>query len=306
MLVKSRSKNLVNVDLQEFQSLDSILTQISQQNKGINKNRLRLTYVNQSKHIPVVSNDFFVKKEFDSDITFYVKDLGPQISWRLVFMIEYFGPILIHSLMYYLSTDLDIMKSINLNVELNNPDLNKLVYVLIMIHYVKREFETVFIHSFSQSTMPLFILFKNSFHYWILNGLISLGYFGWGFPLDNNQIFQFYSKFKLNNLSMLLTLFGLSELWNFYSHFQLRRWGDLQKKKAVVGRVPINDGIFKIFVAPNYTFEVWSWIWFTLIFNLNLFSVLFLVVSTTQMYLWAVKKNKKYGTRRSFLIPFLF
>jgi len=32
-------------------------------------------------------------------ITF--KDLGPQIGWRTVFMIEYFGPILIHSICFF-------------------------------------------------------------------------------------------------------------------------------------------------------------------------------------------------------------
>jgi len=29
------------------------------------------------------------------------KDLGLQISWRTVFLIEYFGPILVHSIFYF-------------------------------------------------------------------------------------------------------------------------------------------------------------------------------------------------------------
>lgn len=29
-----------------------------------------------------------------------VKDLGPQISWRAVFTIEYLGPLLIHQIMF--------------------------------------------------------------------------------------------------------------------------------------------------------------------------------------------------------------
>lgn len=36
-------------------------------------------------------------KEGDSIV---VKDLGPQISWRAVFCIEYLGPLLIHQLFF--------------------------------------------------------------------------------------------------------------------------------------------------------------------------------------------------------------
>ena len=32
-----------------------------------------------------------------------VKDLGPQISWRTVFLVEYAGPLLIHPIIYYLA-----------------------------------------------------------------------------------------------------------------------------------------------------------------------------------------------------------
>jgi hypothetical protein len=37
----------------------------------------------------------FSKEEAAKEITLVFKDLGPQISWKLVFLIEYFGPILI-------------------------------------------------------------------------------------------------------------------------------------------------------------------------------------------------------------------
>lgn len=303
--VKSRSKSLKDTVVKpQAQSVASVLEAVSQNNRQINPNRLRLTYQKENKQVPITSDHFF--EELSQDTAVYVKDLGPQISWRLVFVVEYFGPILIHSLMYRLSLSDDLINRYHSSQSVYNPFLNKLAYTLVMVHYLKREFETLFVHQFSQSTMPLFNLFKNSFHYWILNGVISLGYFGYGFAVSNANLFKLYSFLRLDNLRLLLALFGISELWNFYVHVQLRRWGDAQKAKGITKRVPLEDGVFKIFVAPNYTFEVWSWIWFTAIFKLNTFSLLFVAVSTTQMYLWAMKKNKKYGTKRAFLIPFLF
>lgn len=173
----------------------------------------------------------------------------------------------------------------------------KQVYLMHLVHYIKREFESVFVHSFSNSTMPLFNVFKNSFHYWILNGLIGLGYLGYGFV--------FPSKLNINS-NVLWALFIVFESSNLLCHLKLRKVGDDLLKKGIKERKPINEGVFKYLVSPNYTFEVLSWVVVTLTFNFNLFAVLFLLVSATQMYLWAMKKNKKYGTKKAFLVPYLF
>lgn len=309
LTVKSRSKTLrdTTIDLSQKLTLDSVLDIISAKNQNINKNRLRLTYLKESKQVPISSGTLFEDELNVEDAKVFVKDLGPQVAWRLVFFIEYIGPILIHTLFYNLSQNSDIVNKYHSSSVRYNPFLNRLAYTLVMAHYCKREFETLFIHQFSQSTMPLFNIFKNSFHYWILNGAIAFGYFGYGFILNDSSLFKAYHSVKLNNLRTLIALFALSEVWNFYVHVKLRLWGDAQKKRGNTSkRVPINEGLFTVLVAPNYTFEAWAWIWFTLIFKLNIFAVIFSTVSIVQMYLWAQKKNKKYGTRRAFLIPYVF
>ncbi|CCF58829.1 hypothetical protein KAFR_0F02320 [Kazachstania africana CBS 2517] len=309
--IKSRSKSLkdVSIDLNSKPTLDSVLQEISKQNKNISKYRIRLTYLKESKQVPITSEKFFQEENTPSNeqIELFIKDLGPQISWRLVFAIEYLGPILVHTFFYKLSQNPDVIAKWHHDPDNYMPGLNQLAYYMILAHYLKREFETLFIHKFSLATMPLFNLFKNSFHYWVLNGMIVLGYFGYGFLFNDDILFKVYNTTYLNNIGLLIGLFVISEFWNFIVHLKLRRWGDKQKELGNANkRVPINEGLFTMFVAPNYTFEVWSWIWFTLVFKINLFALIFLVVSATQMYLWAQKKNRKYGTRRAFFIPYLF
>ncbi|CAR23737.1 trans-2-enoyl-CoA reductase (NADPH) TSC13 [Lachancea thermotolerans CBS 6340] len=302
VLVKSRSKSLRDVKLpKDANTVAAVLKTVSSQNNGINTNRIRLTVLKEDKHVAVTSDHFFEEGVQDQ---LFAKDIGPQVSWRFVFFVEYLGPILIHSFVYWLSTKPELAKY-HCKSRGYNPFVNRIAYTLVMIHYLKRELESLFLHKFSQSTMPFFNLFKNSFHYWILNGIISLGYFGYGFLLKDIDVFRIYSALKIDNFMLLLAGFLVCELWNFYVHYKLRAWGDSQKAKGITQRVPLQDGIFKVFVAPNYTFEVLAWTLFTLIFKLNIFAVFFLLVSATQMYLWAAKKNRRYGTKRAFLIPYI-
>ncbi|SMN20267.1 similar to Saccharomyces cerevisiae YDL015C TSC13 Enoyl reductase that catalyzes the last step in each cycle of very long chain fatty acid elongation [Maudiozyma saulgeensis] len=307
--VKSRSKSLkdTEVTIDNNSTLETVLGAISKNNKGISKYRLRVSYLKESKQVPITEESFF-KDGNNNDIELFVKDLGPQISWRLVFVIEYFGPLLVHAIVYYLSLNPKFMSKYGTSKVSNvDPALNKIAFFMVMGHYLKREIETLFVHKFTLATMPLFNVFKNSFHYWILNGIISLGYLGYGFVVPNCCYEKALNYVGLNNLNTLVSLFILSEAWNAYIHIRLRIFGDQQRKIGNnTKRVPISSGIFKIFVAPNYTFEVWSWIWFALAFKLNLFAVFFVTVSATQMYLWAMKKNRRYGTKRSFIIPFIF
>ncbi len=48
-----------------------------------------------------------------------------------------------------------------------------------MAHFFKRHIETLFVHRFSHGTMPIFNVFKNSFHYHVFSGL-NLAYWLYG------------------------------------------------------------------------------------------------------------------------------
>lgn len=45
---------------------------------------------------------------------------------------------------------------------------------MVLGHYIKREFETLCIHRFSNDTMPFCNVFKNSFHYWFIMGFCTM------------------------------------------------------------------------------------------------------------------------------------
>jgi very-long-chain enoyl-CoA reductase len=73
---------------------------------------------------------------------------------------------------------------------------------------MKREVETLVVHRFSHDTMPLFNLFKNSFHYWITGG-VFMAYFLYH-P-------QFVSLLPPSSILLLTMLFLVSEARAFLS-----------------------------------------------------------------------------------------
>ena len=100
----------------------------------------------------------------------YVKDIGPQISYKLVYIIEYLGP-LFFTLIFFLRL-YKVKSSKNENIQ----TVQLFYFFMSTFHYLKRIFETLFIHIFSRDTMPLKNLYKNCAYYWGLYGILC-GYF---------------------------------------------------------------------------------------------------------------------------------
>lgn len=246
---------------------------------GIKPVRQRLSYLQNGRTVLLenVSPPADVKM-------LVVKDLGPQISWRLVFILEYLGPLLIHLLafLYYRPTSF----------------IQCTGFALILFHFAKREFETLFVHRFSHSTMPLSNLFKNSAHYWLLSGSL-IAYNLYSKPLERNDTTVLLHSFA----------FLLLEALNYRTHCVLR---DLRPVGSNRRAIPV-DWTFRLVSCPNYLFEFLAWVTFSSMTRLRS-AWFFTFVASVQMYLWAVKKHRRYlqefgkdyaRLRRTPMIPFL-
>jgi len=226
------------------------------------------------------------------NVTF--KDLGPQIAWRTVFQVEYFGPILFHSICFFLPR-------LVYGQKVTHNYTQTAAFSCVLLHYVKREYESVFVHRFSNGTMPAFNIVKNSFHYWILGGL-NIAYF-----LYHPQYTGFYSNTVVN---ACVVVFLLAELGNLDAHITLR---DLRPEGTTARAIP-RGGLFGKVCCANYTYELLAWLAFC-IFTRTLTGYLFLIVSTVQIAFWSLKKHQNYkrefgkeytSLRRNILFPFIW
>lgn len=229
--------------------------------------------------------------------TIYVKDLGPQISWRTVFIIEYAGPVFIHPIVYALRP------YIYSNAPLEGSHLQALTLLLIVGHFVKRELETMLVHRFSASTMPFRNVFKNSFHYWILAGLnIAV----WTYSPNSS------TAKEPNNLLMFagLILYAFGELGNLQAHLTLM---NLRSPGGSERAIP-EGWLFDLVTCPNYMTETISWLGVLVVSNFNLSVLMFMIISVAQMMLWAKKKESryrkefgdKYKRKQYTMLPFIF
>jgi very-long-chain enoyl-CoA reductase len=234
----------------------------------------------------------------DNDILLF-KDLGMQVSWRTVFLVEYFGPILIHSLFYFLPNVFYAHVDATAEQRSAKSFTQQLAFILVVLHYVKRELETIFVHRFSHATMPVFNIFKNSFHYWILSGLLI------AYPMYHPH---YTNTWDVNVQYALAGLFVVCELGNLHAHIILRNLRPPGTKKR---GIPYGQ-LFSFVSCANYTWEVYAWAVFAVL-SQCLTAYFFLLVSFGQIAIWALKKHRNYkkefGTKypkgRTALIPFI-
>ena len=218
---------------------------------------------------------------------------GPQISWQTVFIVEYIGPILIHPLIYFLRP------YIYRDASSPPSELQTISLLMITTHFLKRELETIFVHRFSNASMPVFNIFKNSGHYWFLAGLL-IAYVTYA----PNSTAAVPSNPVLTYTAVALYIVG--ELGNLNAHLCLRR---LRSTGGTERGIPQGLG-FDLVTCPNYMFETLAWLAIAIV-NRSWSTLVFVVVAVVQMALWAGKKERrlrkefpdKYKKKRYTMLP---
>jgi very-long-chain enoyl-CoA reductase len=203
---------------------------------------------------------------------------GYQIDWRTVFFIEYLGPILIHA--GFVASRQYIYKGAGPASSMSRTQW--LTFGMITLHYLKREFETLFVHKFSANTMPWRNLFKNSGHYWLISGLLC------AWPIYGTGSLAATTDLPaVDALGVAIFLFG--EAFNALVHLYL---ASLRSTGGTERKIPSGYG-FELVTSPNYMYEVIAWLGIILV-SRSWAVALFIVIGAVQMFWWAQGKERAY------------
>lgn len=227
----------------------------------------------------------------------YLKDLGPQIGWSTVFLAEYAGPLVIYLYVYgrpwiFYGDTSGSPTSTTANI----------AAACWTFHYAKRLFETVFVHRFSHGTMPIMNLFKNCSYYWLFTLYVA-------YHVNHPQ----FTSPGTVQVYASLAAFLISEVGNLSIHMLLR---DLRPPGSKVRKIPYPNGnpltgLYNLVSCPNYTYEFYSWLSFTVMTSC-LPAGLFALAGLYQMSVWALGKHRNYKKEfpdypkgRKAILPFI-
>ncbi|KAJ1927565.1 3-oxo-5a-steroid 4- dehydrogenase [Tieghemiomyces parasiticus] len=289
----SRGPFPLSLELSDDASVQELKAAIAKQAPKLTPERQRLTLDGQA-----LLNDrrSLTDAGLRAGSVVQVKDLGPQVGWRTTFICEYAGPLLANPLFYLFSRTV-------YGVDFTHSSLQTLALIMFEAHFVKRLYETVFVHKFSNGTMPLLNLVKNTAYYTLLAG-VSVGFWVYGPWYGAHDARSVRSPFETY---LAVGLFVFAEVSNYVTHANL---SNLRPPGTRVRKIPHGYG-FDLVSCPNYTFEILAWVAFTY-YTRSLAALAFTLAGAGQMYVWAVKKHRNY--RREFpdypknrkaLIPFL-
>ncbi|XP_045903413.1 trans-2,3-enoyl-CoA reductase b isoform X2 [Micropterus dolomieu] len=233
--------------------------------------------------------------------TFYFRDLGAQISWVTVFLTEYTGPLVIYLMFYF---RVPFIYAPKYDFTTSKHWVVHLACMCHSFHYMKRLLETLFVHRFSHGTMPLRNIFKNCTYYW--------GFAAWMAYYINHPLYTppIYGE---QQIRLALIIFLFCQIGNFSIHIALRNLrppGSKTRKIPYPTKNPFT-WIFLLVSCPNYTYELGSWLGFT-VMTQCLPVAFFTLVGFIQMTVWAkgkhrsyLKEFRDYPPLRSPILPFV-
>ncbi|KAK4538294.1 hypothetical protein CDCA_CDCA17G4319 [Cyanidium caldarium] len=284
--VRTRSgRELVRVPLSgpsAVGSVDELRQALYRAHRHLCPQRQRLTIARDASHPVVLEpghrlDEYGVPSDATADKEYVVccKDLGPQVSWRTVFVMEYLGPLLVFPLIF-----LGQLGGGHVAVALHRAHPYQTAALSAWsAHFLKRLLETLFVHRFSNATMPLRNLFKNCCYYWGFAALVA-----------HFVCHPLYTPVASDvQFRVGMALFAVCEVGNGVTHWMLRQ---LRPAGTRVRRIP-HGFLFEWVSCPNYALEIGAWLGFVLATQ-TLAALLFMLAGAAQMAIWADAKHRKY------------
>ncbi|EJT71960.1 enoyl reductase TSC13 [Gaeumannomyces tritici R3-111a-1] len=242
-----------------------------------------------------------------------VKDLGTQIAWRTVFVIEYLGPILFHVLFAAARQYIYPLTGTYPGAKVGDiPAMTTTqwaCFALFLLHFLKREVETLFVHRFAANTMPAWNLFRNSALYWLGGGLLCslviyapAGYQLLGFVPIFNIVRE--GLMPLDHLGIAIFTYG--EVLNGVVHLHL---ASLRAPGTTGKGIPSCVGS-SLVTCPNYMFEIIAWVGMIIV-SRSWAVALTIFFGSLYMRMWSRGKEKelrqlfpdKYKKKRYTMLP---
>ncbi|DBA92225.1 hypothetical protein WJX77_000065 [Trebouxia sp. C0004] len=264
------------VNVAEKATVDDLKHAISQSNPKYYPSRQRLTLppqIGQKSGSPLVDGKLLSEYSLCGGSKVVFKDLGTQVGWTTVFFWEYFGPLAVYPLFYFLPGLL--YPGVKQAHSKHQVQFWALLYW--EFHYAKRIVETFFVHRYSKGSMPIANLYRNCTYYWIFAAFVS--YF------INHPL---YTPPPVQRSAVALTLAMVCQLCNLRSHLILRNLRPEGSKEYVIPK----GFAFNYITCANYTFEIYGWIFFG-VATQTVAAFLFIAAGSFPMSQWAIGKHKR-------------
>jgi hypothetical protein len=195
------------------------------------------------------------------------------------------------------------------------------VSVTLTIHFGKRCFEILFVHSYS-GTMPFLSPMMIGAYYCMLS-YINIHYAAYSAQvhdqpaknvnLEDQEEFFIHAETVIGKMFIGLCLFVVGQIGNLYHHWLLSRLR--QNRGETAYKVPMG-GLFSHFggaACPHYFFEIISWFGVSIITK-HFVSLLFTIAMTCYLIERSIAQNQwnksnlkdKYPKGRKNMIPLIF
>ncbi|KAK2985222.1 hypothetical protein RJ640_009325 [Escallonia rubra] len=280
-VTSSSGKEIIKggLELADSATVADLQEAIHKRTKKYYPSRQRLTLPLQpgSKEKPIVLHYKKSLKDYTDgnagNLTVVFKDLGPQVSYPILFFWEYLGPLIIYPIFYFLP----VYQFFGYKGERVIYPVQTYALYAWCFHYFKRIMETFFVHRFSHATSPLSNVFRNCAYYWTFGAYIAY--------YVNHPLYT-----PVSDLQMKIG-FGLAvvcQIANFYCHILLR---NLRGSGSGGYQIP-RGFLFNIVTCANYTTEIYQWLGFN-IATQTVAGYVFLVVAASIMTNWALAKHRR-------------